>query len=284
MVYWIDEAIGKVTDMLKEAGTWNNTVVIVHSDNGGPIYSKGRAGANNFPLKGGKRSNWEGGLRVNAFVSGGLLPAAVRGSKQSGLMAAWDMFATVASLAGVTDIEDHRGTSAGLPPVDSKDMWPLIIGRVNASPRQELAIGDTESTNPHMPSRTVMGGLLQGRHKLLVGKLESSGWTGPIFPNVSSDWDPSSSWQTCGRTPATGCLFDVLADPGEHVNLAEQAPDIFSSMLRRLDELQEDVFSPVRGLPDPRACAIGKDLYDGFWGPFVDVERSALEASTPLLV
>ncbi len=37
-----------------------------HADNGGPIYNNGTAGANNWPLRGGKMSNWEGGIRVNA--------------------------------------------------------------------------------------------------------------------------------------------------------------------------------------------------------------------------
>ena len=44
----------------------------------------GEAGANNFPLRGGKYSMWEGGIRVNAFVSGGFLPPAVRGTKLDG--------------------------------------------------------------------------------------------------------------------------------------------------------------------------------------------------------
>jgi hypothetical protein len=39
---------------------------------------------------GGKGSNFEGGIRTNAWVSGGLLPAAVRGSRLDGLVALWD--------------------------------------------------------------------------------------------------------------------------------------------------------------------------------------------------
>lgn len=272
MVYWIDEAIGKVTQMLKQAGSWNNTLVIIHSDNGGPIYNKGTSGANNYPLKGGKRSNWEGGIRVNAFVTGGLLPEAVRGTKQTGMMAAWDWFATIAGLAGVKDITDHRAAKAGLPPVDSFDMWPLISGRVSQSPRKELAIGDpANQKNPHVFSQTLVGGLIQGRYKLIVGYLESSGWSGPTFPNSSSSWDPSSSWQLCGNTSATGCLYDILSDPGEHTNLAQKDGDVFTRMLNRMGELQKGVFSPDRGHIDPIACKVGLSQWGGFWGPFVDI-------------
>ena len=38
----------------------------------------------NAPLKGGKGSNWEGGTRVPAFVSGGLVPAAMAGTTLTG--------------------------------------------------------------------------------------------------------------------------------------------------------------------------------------------------------
>ena len=34
----------------------------------------------NYPLRGEKHSNWEGGMRTTAFVSGGLVPAALRGT------------------------------------------------------------------------------------------------------------------------------------------------------------------------------------------------------------
>merc|ERR1719408_963756 len=115
MVYYVDEAIGNVTRKLKTEGLWDNTLVVLHADNGGPIYNSGTAGANNYPLKGGKMSNWEGGIRVNAFVSGGFLPEKVRGTKNDGLMAGWDWYATFAGLAGV-DPTDYRAQKAGLPP------------------------------------------------------------------------------------------------------------------------------------------------------------------------
>ena len=39
-------------------------------------------GASNYPLRGGKGSFFKGGIRANAFVSGGFLAPAVRGTKQ----------------------------------------------------------------------------------------------------------------------------------------------------------------------------------------------------------
>jgi len=269
MVYWVDEAIGAVTGKLKSTGMWNNTLVIVHADNGGPVYLHGLSGANNYPLKGGKRSNWEGGVRVNAFVTGGLLPAKVRGTKQEGLMAAWDWYATLASMAGV-DPTDKRGAAAGLPPIDSHNLWPLISGQVDESPRRELALGDTVGHNFHAPTPTRVGGLIWGRHKLLVGDLSQSGWTGPVFPNLTSHRSSFDNfWETCGTTAETGCLFDVASDPGEHTNLAKQERELFGRMYRRLLEVQEGAFSPDRGHVSPAACQRALHSYRGFWGPFV---------------
>ena len=82
------QAIGNVTQKIVDEGIWNDTLIVLHADNGGPIYASGIAGANNYPLKGGKMANWEGGIRVNAFAAGGALPDKVLGTKQEGLIAA----------------------------------------------------------------------------------------------------------------------------------------------------------------------------------------------------
>ena len=49
-------------------------------------------------MRGGKFSNWEGGIRVAAFVSGGVVPAARRGTVETGLVAGWDWYATLAGV------------------------------------------------------------------------------------------------------------------------------------------------------------------------------------------
>ena len=199
MVWWIDEAIGNVTTALKaKPGMWENTLIVAHADNGGPIYYSGCCGGNNFPLKGGKLSNWEGGIRANAFASGGLLPKSVRGTNLEGLMAGWDWYSTYCHLAKV-DPTDHKAAAAGLAPIDSHDLWPLLSGRVSVSPRVELAIGDLHQ----------VGGLISNGYKVLLGHLAQAGWTGPVFPNTTSTWDPDRSKETCGNTSATGCLFKI---------------------------------------------------------------------------
>jgi arylsulfatase B len=54
----------------------------------------------NFPLRGYKLSNFEGGTRVPAFVSGGLLPPGVRGTAAAGLAGIYDWSRTFFGLAG----------------------------------------------------------------------------------------------------------------------------------------------------------------------------------------
>lgn len=268
-VNYIDAAIGRVVDQLKSTGLYDNTLIVFSADNGGPLPA-----GNNYPLKGGKFSNWEGGIRVNAFVSGGYLPHAVRGTTQAGLVAGWDWYATFAGLAGV-DSTDHRAAAAGLPPVDSVDVWPLISGQTATSPRSQVEIGSNIGGDSSRRSgATAVGGLIVPPHKIVLGygpnsSLSQSYWPGPVSPNGTAP--PTDQLQSCGRTPQTGCLFDVYADPGEHHNLAASMPGLYKSLLAKVEEVEKTVYSPSRGASDPRACDMALNNYSGFWGPFVDV-------------
>jgi len=58
----MDEAIGKMLDLLDKLNIADNTIVIFLSDNGGG------SGADNTPLRGGKGKMFEGGLRVPCIV------------------------------------------------------------------------------------------------------------------------------------------------------------------------------------------------------------------------
>lgn len=63
MIYSMDQNVGRVLNKLKEAGIEENTIVIFTSDNGGI-----RAISEQNPLRAGKGSYYEGGIRVPLIV------------------------------------------------------------------------------------------------------------------------------------------------------------------------------------------------------------------------
>ena len=107
-------------------------------------------------------SNWQGGIRVNAYAAGGLLPAAVRGTKSEGLFAGCDIYTTFCAIAGV-DPTDERAAAAGLPPVDGVNQWPFLSGATTVAPRTEIAVGSdaTEANLLQISNRTVVQGLVR---------------------------------------------------------------------------------------------------------------------------
>merc|ERR1719158_585825 len=100
MTLYMDDVVGELVASLKSKGMWEDTLVVFTSDNGGPVYEPGAA--NNHPLKGGKYNDWEGGIRTNAFVSGGFVPPERRGSKFEGVISIADWYSTLTELAGVS--------------------------------------------------------------------------------------------------------------------------------------------------------------------------------------
>ena len=175
MIRDMDARVGRVMGRVKSLDMWDDTLVIFSSDNGGAER------ANNAPLTGMKHTVWEGGIRVCAFASGGFLPAAVRGTRQGGLIAVWDWYATFATLDGV-DHHDKRAAATGLPAVESSNVWPLLNGSTARSPRERLLIAGTEDLEVD-GSEPVLFGIIRPPWKLLVGssKMER---TLPLTPTA----------------------------------------------------------------------------------------------------
>jgi len=63
MTNLVDQYVGQVVSTLRATDMWNNTLLVFHGDNGGEIIFGESCAGNNFPLRGGKFSNWEGGIR-----------------------------------------------------------------------------------------------------------------------------------------------------------------------------------------------------------------------------
>ena len=247
MVAYVDDVVGEVVEALKSKGLWDDLLFVVSSDNGGPI-SLGK-GANNYPLRGGKASDWQGGVRVNAFASGGYLPEKMRGQKTEGYIHIADWYSTFCALAGV-DPTDERAAKAKLPPIDSLNMWPLISGQNSTSPRTDITL--------------TKDSLIVNDYKILTGDVNNAVWTGPHYPNSSQHVD---AVMHCGNT---GCLYNIKKDPEEHTDLAAKMPDLLSEMRKKLTEYQNSRFQPDRGDEWPGACDTALNKYGGFWGPFLE--------------
>jgi arylsulfatase A-like enzyme len=90
MIEDLDNALGMVLTKLEELGIDENTYVIFTSDNGGGFRPNG-------PLKGGKGSAWEGGIRVPFVVTG---PGVKAGAHCDVPVTAWDIFPTINAIVG----------------------------------------------------------------------------------------------------------------------------------------------------------------------------------------
>eukprot|EP01047_Picozoa_sp_COSAG01_P092790 COSAG01_NODE_24083_length_791_cov_1.044798_2_plen_82_part_01 len=63
--------------------------------------------------------------------------------------------------------------------------------------------------------------------KLLVGRVQQSGWCGEVHPNRSKTWDSFKSVEHCNDTATgkIGCLFDVRAGKrGEYARIYAGPP------------------------------------------------------------
>ena len=101
MIEEMDMTVGGIIDALKAKGELDNTYIIFTSDNGGGYAERREVnGVNerfNGPLQGGKRSMWEGGLRVPTIIAG---PTIEAGSECDVPIVQWDFLPTFHDLSG----------------------------------------------------------------------------------------------------------------------------------------------------------------------------------------
>jgi arylsulfatase A-like enzyme len=112
----VDWSVGEILNTLRELGLDKNTLVLFTSDNGGAH------GCCNAPLRGGKGSTWEGGMREPAvFWWPGSIPANTSCDEISTTM---DILPTFVQLAG--------GEVPGDRKIDGKNILPLLLAEKEA--------------------------------------------------------------------------------------------------------------------------------------------------------
>ena len=234
----MDASLGSILDNLESHGIAENTLVVFFSDNGGLSNHTRNAEAtystpsgtdvrferdrHNSPLKGGKGSAYEGGIRVPMIVSwagqspdnpaiNSRLPM-VPGSVSMRPVISDDLLPTLINAAGLTESgEFSRG-------IDGVDLSPLLRGEEAAHAGRAIYIH-----YPHQWYRDIGVGLgIQPFTAMRKGPLKLIYFYGDGYRD-GQGLDP---WFE---------LYDLRQDIGETIDLAQSRPEVVRSMAQEMN-------------------------------------------------
>jgi arylsulfatase A-like enzyme len=201
MVFALDENIGRLLETLEEVRLYDNTVIIITSDNGGLSTlnaSGGRIPPTSVkPLRAGKGWLYEGGIRVPLIIKPGC-PGYEDSPVCDVPVTGTDFFPTLLELAGISRIPEIH--------LDGNSLVPLL-NRSGDLPRQEIFW--------HYPH------------------YHGSAWK-PGAALRQGDWKLIEFHET-GKAE----LFDLAKDPGESEDLSDDNPDVVLTLQQILRDLQK---------------------------------------------
>ena len=189
---------------MRELKLDKKTLVVFTSDNG-PWLIKGEDSGSAGPLRGGKGSTWEGGVRVPTLAWWpGKIPAASAVDAVAGTI---DLLPTIVTLAG--------GTVPAEPIIDGRDISPILLGNSKQSPREAhyyFKGYDLEA-------------IRQGPWKLaLAPQIET------MRRSVSDD-----------AKDAQPRLYNLDKEIGERTNVAAQNPEIVAKLTALAEKMKADI-------------------------------------------
>ncbi|MCZ2846317.1 MAG: sulfatase [Candidatus Bathyarchaeota archaeon] len=122
MIEGVDVSLGTVMKALDDMKIADNTLLIFYSDNGGRVLWRGKKSLYenyefNYPLRSGKASAYEGGIRVPCVVR---WPGKTKSqARSSAPLMIEDIYSTVLNAAGISTANNY--------PMDGKD-WSVFLG------------------------------------------------------------------------------------------------------------------------------------------------------------
>ena len=211
----IDWSVGQILEALQANGLDKSTLVIFTSDNG-PWLSYGDHSGSALPLKEGKGTTWEGGIRVPAIMRWpGVLPAGKVTDKPAMTI---DIFPTIASITG-----------ASLPsqPIDGRDMWELLIEPETAPPHHEAYF--------FYYRQNELQGMLSGdgrwkmhfphTYRTLNGRPGGKGGHPVLYEYTETEWE----------------LYDLVEDVAESQNVIDKFPEVKDRLSSLADSAREEL-------------------------------------------
>lgn len=124
MIALLDDAVGRILKSLRETGQMDRTLIVFFSDNGAPP----KNGSLNTPLRGGKGSLWEGGIREPFLMQwNGVLPA---GRVVDAPIISLDLLPTALAAVDVKVPAEAQ--------LDGVNLLPFLTGKTTNPPHQNL--------------------------------------------------------------------------------------------------------------------------------------------------
>jgi len=217
----IDWSVGEVLKTLKDCGVDEQTLVIFTSDNG-PWIRFGAHGGSALPLRDGKGTIYEGGMREPCIMRWpGKIPA---GSVCKEVATTMDLLPTIAGLTGGQVPTDRV--------IDGADIWPLMAGKPGAKSPHEAFYYYPKQTTVPLAVRC-------GKWKLHKA--------GPRFKT----WKDEKGRWIHRRVDLPTELYDLDADVAETTNLAEKHPDVVKRLTRMMDRFDADLKKHSRPIGPP---------------------------------
>lgn len=200
MVEAVDHSVGRVHAKLEELNLDDNTLIIFTSDNGGLDRGDGRP-TNNSPLREGKGTAYEGGIRVPAIVCwSGVIPP---GTVSSEPVITHDFFPTILEASSAKADPEHMAN------LDGVSLVPLLEDPSTSLNREALYWHyphyHTQGATPHTAVRS---GAWKAIHFYEDDRIE---------------------------------LYNLDDDPGEQNNLSDEMPEKAAEMRALIEERREAV-------------------------------------------
>lgn len=308
MISALDDSVGNITQALHAKGMLNNTILVFSTDNGGPADRFDFNCASNWPLRGGKRTMWEGGVRGNGFIWSPLLHTSRYTSEH--MISILDWLPTLLDAAGYDVSQLPRD-------VEGVSQW-----RALSENGHSVRHGMLHNIDPI----TGDGGLRWHDMKVVYGggnTKQHRGWYPPEmlqsdyqphpedgFPRSPQEtrWNVNQTFPTpmhlfktdlwevfhqlgrspekrelrvqvkCGPVPSDvqtnckswikPCLFNITADPCEYHNLAEKHPKILHKLMSYIRDYNASAKAPYDNSADPKAFP---GNHGGLWMPWVNL-------------
>lgn len=208
----LDHNVGRILTHIKEQKLDKNTYIIFTSDNG-PWWIKKDHGGHAKPLRAGKTSTYDGGVRVPFVIwAPGKVPA---GTSSDLVTATLDILPTIAELAGAEVPSDRV--------IDGHDISGIFHG-------EQKELDRTFFYYQHQALRAVRDGdwKLHLAHTPLDKSKDGRVWARHVAPEDRAFLSEIA-------------LYNLKEDIGETKNVAAEHPEIVEKLMKHLDFAKKDI-------------------------------------------